>query len=306
MNKKSPLEKLENNFFKDSKIEVFIKRDDLIHPSISGNKWRKCFYLLKHIKEQGIKNVITFGGAYSNHIHAFSYAAQEAGLNCLGIIRGEELEHKELNQTLTFAKNQGMKFQFVSREEYRKRNDECYIQELSKKHNAYIVPEGGTTPFAKYGLYDMVTEINTEVNFDIIFSACGTGGTIAGINYGLQPHQRAFGISVLKGMKNELEQKVSSFSSNIQCDIIEGYHFGGYAKYNEQLINFIKDFERNYNIPLEQIYTGKMIYSFFDMLEKNKFEKNSKIILVHTGGLQGRIPELTIKPETTKKIKFKI
>lgn len=298
----SPLQKIENDFFKDKKIEVFIKRDDLIHPLISGNKWRKCFYLLEHLKKSGIKNVITFGGAYSNHIHAFSYAANELGLNAIGIIRGEELEQKPLNSTLSFAKDNNMKFLFVSREEYRKRDEKDYLEKLMKHHNAYIVPEGGTTQFAKYGLEDMVKEINQEVNFNYIMSACGTGGTIAGINYGISNEQKAIGISVLKGMKSELESKVESFSNSINCEIIEGYDFGGYAKSNIELLNFIKTFEKNTNIRLEQVYTGKMIYAFYDLFEKNKFESGSKIVLVHTGGLQGRSKDLDLIVPNKQKI----
>lgn len=290
----SPLQKIESDLFKDKRIEVFIKRDDLIHPEISGNKWRKCFYLLENIKKSGVKNVITFGGAYSNHIHAFSYAANELGLNAIGIIRGEELADKPLNNTLSFAEKNNMKFIFVSREEYRKREDKEYLDELIKKHKAIIIPEGGTTEFAKFGLEDMVNEIKHEVKFNYIMSACGTGGTIAGINYGLKDNQKAIGISVLKGMKNELENKIKNFSNYNRTEIIEGYDFGGYAKYNEDLISFIKQFEKKNKIQLEQVYTGKMAYAFYDLLENNKFKNGDKIILVHTGGLQGRSKDLEL------------
>jgi len=284
----SPLQPLTSTLFKEHNLNVYVKRDDLIHPYISGNKWRKCFYLLEHIINNGYRTAVTFGGAYSNHIHAFAYACNQLGLKSVGIIRGDELAGKPLNKTLSFAQEHGMKLVFVSRDEYKKRYDEHYNNELAIQHNAYVVPEGGTTLFAVDGFKEMLTEIRNNIQFDSIFVPCGSGGTIAGINANLLPNETVYGINVLKGTESELLNTLKEFSSIKQYIINNDYHFGGYAKHTPELIDFMQSFEQEFEIELEEVYSSKMFYAFFDMVRKGSF-KNKTVVLCHTGGLQAKI-----------------
>lgn len=288
MKQNSPLQKLNSPLFEEYNLNVYVKRDDKIHPFISGNKWRKCHFLLKHVIDTGYHNVVTFGGAYSNHIHAFSYACNQLGLKSIGIIRGEELADKPLNSTLSFAQDNGMQLIFVSRDEYKKRYDEAYNNELSKIHNAYVVPEGGTTVFAVDGFKEMLTEIRDVIDFDSIWVPCGSGGTIAGINANLLNNEQVIGINVLKGTEHELTTIINDFSTVHRYFINNDYHFGGYAKHTPELLNFIHLFEKEFNIELEEIYSSKMFYAFFDMVKKGCF-KNKTLVLCHTGGLQAKI-----------------
>jgi 1-aminocyclopropane-1-carboxylate deaminase len=287
LNSHSPLQKLSSPLFAEHNLNVYVKRDDLIHPYISGNKWRKCFFLLKHIVNSGYKTAVTFGGAYSNHIHAFSYACHQLGLKSIGIIRGEELAHKPLNSTLSFAKENGMELIFVSRDEYKKRYDETYNQELAIKHDAYLVPEGGTTLLAIDGFKEMLTEIRQEIQFDSIWVPCGSGGTIAGINTNLLTTEQVVGINVLKGTEHDLTETIQNFSAINKYIINNDYHFGGYAKHTPELLTFMDNFEQCFNIELEEVYSAKMFYAFFDMV-KNGMIQNKTVVLCHTGGLQGK------------------
>lgn len=288
LNPHSPLQKLSSALFDAHDLNVYVKRDDLIHPFISGNKWRKCFYLLKHIVNSGYKTAVTFGGAYSNHIHAFSYACNQLGLKSVGIIRGEELASKPLNSTLSFARDNGMELIFVSRDEYKKRYDETYNEELAMKHEAYVVPEGGTTLLAIDGFKEMLNEIRSEIQFDSIWVPCGSGGTIAGINTNLLNTEQVIGINVLKGTERELTETIQDFSSINNYIINNDYHFGGYAKHTSELLTFVDNFEKDFNIELEEVYSAKMFYAFFDMVNKGAI-KNKTVVLCHTGGLQAKI-----------------
>lgn len=283
----SPLNKIEHDLFYKQNLNVYVKRDDLIHPLISGNKWRKGHYLLKYIKENGYSTALTFGGAYSNHIHSFSYACNQLGIKSIGIIRGEELKNKELNKTLSFAKEQGMELIFVSREEYKKRYDSEYCMNLSLKHNAYIVPEGGTTNFAIEGFKDMVEEVREHLENALYFVPCGSGGTIGGINANLKNEEFVYGINVVKGNDKDLESVIKSMSNVNKFSIISDYHFNGYAKTNKELEDFIDFFEKEFSIQIESVYSGKMLFGFFDMINNNKI-KNKNVVLCHTGGLQGK------------------
>ncbi len=283
----SPLNKIEHSIFDKYNLNVYVKRDDLIHPLISGNKWRKGHYLLKHIKENGFSTVITFGGAYSNHIHSFSYACNQLGIKSIGIIRGEELKHKELNKTLSFSKDQGMELIFVSREEYKKRYDSEYCNNLSLKYNAYIVPEGGTTKFAINGFKDMVEEVRNFLDNALYFVPCGSGGTIGGINANLKNEEFVYGVNVVKGNEKDLDLVIKSMSNINKFCIVSDYHFNGYAKTNKELEDFICFFEKEFGIEIESVYSGKMFFAFFDMIKKNKIN-NRNVVLCHTGGLQGK------------------
>lgn len=288
MKSHSPLQQLSSPLFDTHNLSVYMKRDDLIHPFISGNKWRKCHFLLKHLVDNGYTKAVTFGGAYSNHIHAFSYACNQLGIKPIGIIRGEELASKPLNSTLSFAQENGMDLIFVSREEYKKRYQADYQQSLAEQHNAYIVPEGGSTLFAVDGFKEMLDEIRHVTPFDNLLVPVGSGGTIGGINANLLPVEAVIGINVLKGTEQEIEDTITSFSSNTNYMINNDYHFGGYAKYTPELLNFIDEFELEFQIELDEIYSAKMVYAFFDMVNKGMF-KNQTVVLCHTGGLQGKI-----------------
>lgn len=288
MQSHSPLQQLFSPLFDKHNLSVYVKRDDLIHPFISGNKWRKCHFLLKHLVDNGYDKAITFGGAYSNHIHAFSYACNQLGIKSIGIIRGEELASKPLNSTLSFAKENGMDLIFVSRDEYKKRYQADYLQSLAKYHNAYIVPEGGSTLFAVDGFKEMLDEVRHVTSFETILVPVGSGGTIGGINANLLSGETVLGVNVLKGTEQEIEETIRVFSSNNNYIINNDYHFGGYAKYTPELLAFIDDFELEFQIELDEIYSAKMIYAFFDMVNKGMF-KNQTIVLCHTGGLQGKI-----------------
>lgn len=288
MQSHSPLQQLFSPIFDKHNLSVYVKRDDLIHPFISGNKWRKCHFLLKHLVDNGYDKAITFGGAYSNHIHAFSYACKQSGIKSIGIIRGEELTSKPLNSTLSFAKENGMDLIFVSREEYKKRYQEDYLQSLAEQHQAYIVPEGGSTLFAVDGFKEMLDEVRQVTPFEIILVPVGSGGTIGGINANLLPVETVLGINVLKGTEDDIKESIKNFSSSNNYIINNDYHFGGYAKYTPELLSFINKFELEFQINLEEIYSAKMFYAFFDMVQKGIF-KNQTIVLCHTGGLQGKI-----------------
>jgi 1-aminocyclopropane-1-carboxylate deaminase len=269
----------------DASITVSIKREDLLHPFISGNKFRKIKYNLLKIKELQHDTLITFGGAFSNHIAAVAYACQQENIQSIGIIRGEELEGKiHENPTLLFAQNCGMKFEFVTRETYRNKASECFIAELDAKYKKYyLLPEGGTNPLAVRGCEEILT--HQDSHFDYICCAVGTGGTLSGIINSLLPHQTALGFPALKG--DFLKEEICKFANQKNWKLINDYHFGGYAKVTQDLIDFINQFYKDTKIPLDPVYTGKMVFGIMDLIRKNYFPSGSKILLIHTGGLQG-------------------
>ena len=266
-------------------IELFIKREDKIHPVISGNKYRKLKYNLIEAKEKGFKTLLTFGGAFSNHIAATAYAGKEYRFKTIGIIRGEELEGKiKNNQTLDFARNAGMRFKFVSREMYRHKMSDEFIKELKEEFGVcYILPEGGTNELAIKGCEEILTE--DDKNFDYICCAVGTGGTISGLINCSQPRQQVFGFPALKG--DFLKDNISKFVTKNNWKLIIDYHFGGYAKINTELVTFINQFKKDYNIQLDPVYTGKLMFGVFNLIEKGYFTEGSKLLVIHTGGLQG-------------------
>ncbi|ETN93925.1 1-aminocyclopropane-1-carboxylate deaminase/D-cysteine desulfhydrase [Zhouia amylolytica] len=270
---------------REKDIELVVKREDLIHPFISGNKYRKLKYNLSEAKNKGYNTILTFGGAYSNHIAATAYAAKEYGFKSVGVIRGEELE-KEVpdNPTLSFAKDCGMHFDFVSRTAYRNKNIPEFQAELSAKYGkCYLVPEGGTNQLAVKGCEEILTEEDAE--FDYIGVSVGTGGTISGIINSASPNQKVLGFPALKG--DFLKNEILKFVHKENWSLVADYHFGGYAKVKPELIEFINEFKRETKIPLDPVYTGKMLYGLVDMIKNDKFEPNTKILVIHTGGLQG-------------------
>ena len=262
-----------------------MKREDLIHPFVSGNKFRKLKYNLLQAKTENQSTLLTFGGAYSNHIAAVAYAGKEKGFQTIGIIRGDELGDKiESNPTLKFAQECGMQFEFVSREDYRLKTDAAFLEQLENKFGSfYLIPEGGTNAFAIKGCEEILTQ--EDGIFDYVACAIGTGGTISGIINSAFRYQKILGFPALKG--DFLQDEIRNFAHKNNWELITEYHFGGYAKVNDQLIAFINWFFEQTQIPLDPVYTGKMVFGVFDLINKNYFPENSKILLIHTGGLQG-------------------
>ena len=266
-------------------ISLHIKREDLIHPFVSGNKFRKLKYNLLEAKTQNKDTLLTFGGAFSNHIAAVAYAGKDKGFKTIGIIRGDELRGKiSENPTLQFAENCGMQFEFVSREEYRLKSENHFLEKLKMKFgDFYLIPEGGTNELAIKGCEEILTE--NDADFDFICCAIGTGGTISGIINSVLDHQKVLGFPSLKG--DFLQDEIRNFVENQNWEFITDYHFGGYGKVSEELIAFINQFYAETKIPLDPIYTGKMVFGVIDLISENYFPANSKILLIHTGGIQG-------------------
>ncbi|WP_396184938.1 1-aminocyclopropane-1-carboxylate deaminase/D-cysteine desulfhydrase [Flavobacterium sp.] len=266
-------------------ISVFIRREDLIHPFISGNKLRKLKYNLIQAKAENQQTLLTFGGAFSNHIAATAFAGKEYGFKTLGIIRGDELESKILvNPTLKFAQECGMQFKFISRDDYRHKAETEFIENLKQEFgDFYLVPEGGTNELAIKGCEEILEKEDAE--YDFVCCSIGTGGTISGIINSILPHQKVLGFPALKG--DFLKEEIRKFARNENWELITDYHFGGYGKVNPELIAFINQFYQENKIPLDPIYTGKMVFGVMDLIEKNYFPEHSKILLIHTGGIQG-------------------
>ncbi|WP_291803814.1 pyridoxal-phosphate dependent enzyme [Lutibacter sp.] len=271
-------------------ISLFIKREDQLHPFISGNKYRKLKYNLAEAFQQNKSSLLTFGGAFSNHIAATAAAGFEHNFNTIGVIRGDELatnlkEVLETNPTLKFASEHNMQFYFVSRSDYRNKTTSHFIKNLENKFgDFYLVPEGGTNHFAVKGCEEILSEDDKQ--FDIICSSIGTGGTISGLINSAKNHQRVIGFPALKGdfLKNEINPYVRNMDN---WSLNTNYHFGGYAKISKELITFINKFKNETNIPLDPIYTGKMLFGIVDLIKNRYFKKGIKILAIHTGGLQG-------------------
>ncbi|MBP9602372.1 MAG: 1-aminocyclopropane-1-carboxylate deaminase/D-cysteine desulfhydrase [Lutibacter sp.] len=267
-------------------IELYIKREDKLHPIISGNKFRKLKYNIQEAKRLGHTTLLTFGGAFSNHILAVAGAGAEFGFKTIGIIRGEELESK-INENPTLAKTQelGMQFHFVSRAAYRDKESSSFISFLCEKFgNFYLVPEGGTNDLAIKGCEEILTSEDKSY-FTHIACAVGTGGTISGLINSSTEKQQLIGFSSLKGAF--LSEVIRNFVVKTNWSISDAYHFGGYGKVNDELIQFLNSFYTQTSIPLDPVYTGKMVFGVLDLIAKNYFPPNSKILMIHTGGLQG-------------------
>ena len=286
----APIQKIENPLYKEHKIQLFVKREDLLHPYISGNKWRKLKYNLVAAKEQEHSTLLTFGGAFSNHIAAVAAAGKEFGFRTIGIIRGEE--YIPLNPTLQLAQQQGMQFHYLSRSMYREKDSPEMLQQLKKLFGRfYLLPEGGTNGLAVKGCAE-ITESFDTADFDFICAPCGTGGTLAGIIAGLNHRGQVLGFPVLKGgsfLKKEIDSLTEAYNGKLyhNFQLITDYHFKGYAKWTPELINFIHIFKDTTGIPLDPIYTGKMFFGLDDLIRKNYFLPGRRILAIHTGGLQG-------------------
>ena len=273
------------SLFLQNSITLYLKREDLLHPIISGNKFRKLKYNLEEAKAQNKQTLLTFGGAFSNHILAVAGAGNLHSLQTIGIIRGEELQSKiHENPTLSQAAQLGMKFIFVSREEYRKKETANYLDQLKNQFgDFYLIPEGGTNELAVKGCEEILTDL--DVDFTHICTSVGTGGTISGIINSANPNQNIIGFSSLKG--DFIQNDISKFANKSNWILNTDFHFGGYGKVTDELIAFMNDFQLKYQVPLDPIYTGKMMFGIISLIENDYFLPNSKILAIHTGGLQG-------------------
>lgn len=290
-----PLQQVNIDFLEEKHIQLFVLREDLIHPSISGNKWRKLFYNLQEAKNDGKNQLLTFGGAYSNHIAATAAAGKQFGFKTIGIIRGEE--HLPLNPTLQLAVENGMQLKYISRSLYKEEKyNTSFLQEMKAEFgDFYLIPEGGSNAFAVKGCTEILKNIN--IDYDVICCACGTGGTITGIIAAANETKEIIGFPALKGgdfLKNDIQQLLADYQQQFDIKIsvknwslITGYHFGGYAKTNTELIDFVNDFYQKQSIPLDLIYTGKMLYGILHLAKTSSKFNGKKIVAVHTGGLQG-------------------
>jgi len=267
---------------KEKEVRLFIKRIDKIHPFVSGNKWFKLKYNLLEAQKQGLNTLLTFGGAYSNHIAATAFAAQEKGLKSIGIIRGEQ--HLPLNPTLRFAIESGMKLHYVSRSYYKEKTSANFLEKLKAQFgDFYLIPEGGTNELAIQGAAEILDSNDTQ---DYICCAVGTGGTITGIIDASNDKQTVIGFPAIKGFE-QLEKDIDNKTNATNYKFINDYVGNGYAKINKDLVNFINEFNTTHNIPLDAIYTGKMMLGILDLVAKDYFPKASSILAIHSGGLQG-------------------
>lgn len=268
-------------------VHLLVKREDLNHPFVSGNKWWKLKYNLEEAQRAGHDTLLTFGGAYSNHLYSTASAAHELRMKSIGIVRGERTE--PLNQTLSFAESRGMKLHFVSREAYREKSEPEFLRSLRNQFGeVYVIPEGGTNKFAVHGCAEFAKTLEGEIDFDYLCLPIGTGGTMAGMIEGLSSNKKVIGFSSLKGgdfLKDEIQSLVSNTQLNWQ--VHTDYHFGGYGKTTPELMLFVENMKKNYQLPLDQVYTAKMMMGILDLTRQGYFKRGSTVLVLHTGGLQG-------------------
>ncbi len=285
---KAEIEVLHNELFVEKQVTVSVLRLDKIHPLVSGNKLFKLHYFLEKAIADKCDTVLTFGGAYSNHLAATAFACKALQLKSIGIVRGEEpLQH---SHTLQQCMQDGMRLKFISRQEYANKNDAAFIDDLKKEFGeCLIIPEGGQHPLGAKGAA-LIMGLIADKSYTHICTASGTATTAAGLLLGASTKQTVVSFEVLKGItdnKNSIKELTGN-SSNFENLLISGdYHFGGYAKKTAALINFMNDCWLRYNLPLDFVYTAKMLFAVIDCIKKNMFKKGSEILCVHTGGLQG-------------------
>jgi len=294
----SPLQLLDNPFPESINIRLLLKRDDLLHPHISGNKWRKLKYNLLAARDQGLDTLLTFGGAYSNHLYATAAAGQAFGFRTIGVVRGDELAQAPRNQTLQACEDYGMTLHFVRRADYRQKEEEAFRADLIAQFGpCYILPEGGTNELAIQGTAEIIPELVAQLGTapDYVCCPVGTGGTVAGLALSAPERTQVIGFVVLKadsGFAFQISRVAASKPMNLT--LLPDYHFGGYARTTPQLIEFIRAFERKTGILLDQVYTGKMLFGIYDLARRGYFPEGATVVAVHTGGLQGRSDELMI------------
>ncbi len=286
----TPLQKLNSDQLNRAGVTLWVKRLDLVHPLVSGNKWYKLKYNLLAAKEEGATTILSFGGAYSNHIHALAAACQMLGFASIGVIRGER--HTPLNPTLTFAQRCGMRLHYLNRADYRLKHTHLIQQQLKAEYgDPYIVPEGGSNALALKGVAELIAELGDD--YDRLCCACGSGGTLAGLIAGLVGRKQLEGFAALKGggfLSTDVRRLLANgaYVDPGNWHINLDYHFGGFAKTTPQLLAFIQQFEMEHGIPLEPLYTGKLFYGLFERIVTGVYPRGTRIIALHSGGLQGR------------------
>ncbi len=282
----SPIQELTDTLFEKAAVKVFLKRDDLIHSEVSGNKWRKLKYNLAGLTGKKPGTVVTFGGAYSNHLAALASLGHIEGIRTIGIVRGDELTPLS-SPTLRHCSSRGMELRFVSRSEYREKEYGALVRSLlGQIPDASIIPEGGTNHLALKGVGEIPDEC-ADAGFspDFYIVPAGTGGTTAGL---LLRGCAVISVAVLKNA-GFLTEDIGKWAATGLLDLRLDYHFGGYGRYNQELIDFIAWFEAQHGVPLEQVYTGKMFYGLYDLIKRGYFAKGTSLMAVHTGGLQGKL-----------------
>ncbi|WP_445381322.1 1-aminocyclopropane-1-carboxylate deaminase/D-cysteine desulfhydrase [Robiginitalea sp. IMCC43444] len=281
---KSVTQQLRLPLLERNKVELYVKREDLLFPELSGNKYRKLKYNLERAADRGYKTLLTFGGAFSNHIHATAAAGKLFGFKTIGLIRGEELAGKPLNPTLQAACDNGMQLVFLSREAYRQKTDPAFLEKIKSDYkNPYILPEGGTNEAAIAGCSEIIS--SEDYQYHYICCSVGTGGTLAGLASAAAPNQTVLGFPALKA--EGLSKELSGFIPSNNWALADNYHFGGYGKINRELIDFINRFYKETGIALDPVYTGKLFYGILEEVGVGGFKAGSKILAIHSGGLQG-------------------
>lgn len=282
----SPVSQIRLAILKEKNIELFIKRDELIHPIIQGNKWRKLKYNLCLAFEQQKKTILSFGGAYSNHLHALAASGKQLNIKTIGIIRGEAPH--PLNSCLQDMSDWGMQLEFISRKDFKLKNKPEFIQQLHEKlGDFYLIPEGGNNSLGIKGCSELLDELQQD--FDFICCEVGSGTMLSSlIAYNKKQQTHFLGFAVMKNPA--LEQEIIHnipIHTHTQWSINHDYHFSGFAKTNAELNAFIENFKQQFDIQLEPVYSGKMLYGLLDLIRKNHFKAGSKILAIHGGGLQG-------------------
>lgn len=263
-------------------IQLDLLRIDLLHPHISGNKWFKLKYNIDHAKLEHKNTLVSFGGPYSNHLHALAFAGKEAGFSTIGYIRGEEVS----NSTLQDCKEWGMDLQFISRHEYRSKSDEAFLADIQRQHSdSMIIPEGGSNELGLKGCREILSLCDTT-SYNYITCAVGTGTTFAGIAQSLLPHQHAIGFTAMKGGAY-LQESLAQYIPHSRWSLETEYHFGGFGKMHAEVLHLIRNFKESNHVELDFVYTAKMICGIMDKIRKNHFDSGSKILSIHTGGVQG-------------------
>ena len=284
----SPIQAIEHPLFHRHNIQVMIKRDDLIHPIVSGNKWRKLAGNIDYAKQQGKSGILSFGGAYSNHIHALAYACMQHDFKSKAIIRGEA--HYQNNYTLAWAKHWGMELTFVDRQTYRQRHDSDYLAELSQcQPNFHVVPEGGSNQLALAGMATLVKELNKQADYDTLMLPVGSGGTTAGFIAADKGQHNVLAVAVLK-QADYLRNEITALTQQpaiANWQLLTDFHRGGYGKFSNGDCLRLADFIKMTGIPFEPIYSGKMLLAFLDLIEQGYFPAGHRVMLLHTGGIQG-------------------
>ncbi|WP_371188009.1 1-aminocyclopropane-1-carboxylate deaminase/D-cysteine desulfhydrase [Thalassotalea maritima] len=290
----SPLQPINLPEFSRHQLNVYIKRDDLIHPIISGNKWRKLKYNILAAKQQGASSIISFGGAYSNHIHVLAYACNQQKIGCIGVIRGEP--HYANNFTLQWAQHWGMKLHFVDRQTYRLRQEKDFQQQLLQQYpSAFLVPEGGSNQQALIGVGEVIAEIDNTIKSDYLLTPVGSGGTIAGLIKADNNRKKIIGVSVLKQdgyLEQEINQLLDADEQTPSAKfnnwhLVNDQHLGGYGKFSQADAIAISELSKRLTVPLEPIYSGKMMLAFMNLVKQGYFPAGATIVLLHTGGIQG-------------------